>query len=392
MSSRSVVVVGAGTVGLVTGLGLARRGFDVTILERGTAPAPGPRDVVYHWCSLPLFADLGMLPAMTSRGVLCPETSVVVLATGESLRVDLGTLADVTEHPFNVHVPQDAMAEIATAAVSDIPGSRLLWGVEVTDGRQDSSGATVRGRSGTEDLEFRADWVIGADGSKSVVRRSLGLSFAGTTWAKCLVSCDLRFDLATRGHANASKQLDPEHGALIAKVSSDGMWRYTSAETRTLPAEQIIDRTEAAVAAALGTDDPHIERIVPYRVHQRSADSFRVGRAVLVGDAAHLTNPTLALGMLSGLYDAKLLIETLPAVDDLGDEILDRYAAERYANFWEVTSPRSSEGMELMYSPGGPAQLEERVESIREMTASRDRTRSFLLADLDCETPLSLDV
>ena len=125
LTTRSVVVVGAGTVGLVTGLGLARRGFDVTILELQAAPADGPRDIVYHWCVLPLFADVGMLAEMTKVGVVCPETSIIVLATGENLRVDLSTLSDVTEHPFNLHVPQTSMADIATGVLSQVPGSGI---------------------------------------------------------------------------------------------------------------------------------------------------------------------------------------------------------------------------------------------------------------------------
>ena len=246
---------------------------------------------------------------------------------------------------------------------------------------------TVTARRAGEDLTYRADWVIGADGSHSVVRRSLGLSFAGTTWPSCLVSSDLRFDLATRGHALASRQLDPTYGALIAKVDSSGLWRYTSAENRMLPAEQIVERARTAMIAALGVEDPQVERMVPYRVHQRSADAFRIGRAILVGDAAHLTTPTLALGMLSGLYDAKLLLETLPAVDTLGEETLDHYSSERHRNFWSVTSPRSSASMQLVFSPGTAAQLDERVEVHREITSSRDETRNFLLGDLDCESP-----
>ncbi len=389
MSTRSVVVVGAGTVGLVTGLGLARRGFDVTILERQAAPADAPRDIVYHWCVLPLFEDVGMLADMTKVGVVCPEFSIIVLATGEKLRVDLSTLSDVTEHPFNLHVPQTAMADIATGVLSQVPGSQIEWGVEVTDIQQDPSGVTVTARRTGEDLTYRANWVIGADGSHSVVRRSLGLSFAGTTWPSCLVSSDLRFDLATRDHALASRQLDPTYGALIAKVDASGLWRYTSAENRTLPPEQIVERARTAMIAALRVEDPQVERMVPYRVHQRSADAFRIGRAILVGDAAHLTTPTLALGMLSGLYDAKLLLETLPAVDSLGEETLDHYSSERYKNFWGVTSPRSSAGMQLVFSPGTAAQLDERVEVYREITSSRDETRNFLLGDLDCESPPS---
>lgn len=393
LGSRSVVVVGAGTVGLTTGIGLARRGFDVTILERQTAPADGPRDMVYHWCVLPFFADLGMLDGMTRRGIVCTEYSWLVLATGENLRLDLSALDDVTERPFNLHVTQSAMAGVAADVLGELPDARMEWGVEVTDIQQDQFGVTVSARrSDGENATYRADWVIGADGSHSVVRRSLGLSFAGMTWSKRLISCDLRFDLATLGHAVASTQLDPTHGAVIGKVDATGLWRYTSAENRTLPAEQVGQRALEAITTALRVEDPNVQALVPYRVHQRSADAFRVGRAILVGDAAHLTNPTLAYGMLSGLFDARLLVDLLPAVDTLGDDVLDDYSTERHRNFWDFTSPRSSSRMEMIFSPGSVAHLEERVEQLREIASSRDEARRFFLDDLDCESASPLEV
>ena len=393
MGNRSVVVVGAGTVGLVTGIALAQRGFDVTIVERQVAPADGPRDMVYHWCVLPFFAELGMLEGMTKRGIVCTEYSWLVLATGENLRLDLSALGDVTERPFNLHVAQTAMAGVAADVLSGLPDARIEWGVDVTDIQQDQSGVTVNARrSDGEVVTYRADWVIGADGSHSVVRRSVGLSFAGVTWSKRLISCDLRFDLSTLGHSVASTQLDPAHGALIGKVDATGLWRYTAAENRTLPVEQVTQRALESITTALGVEDPQIQAVVPYRVHQRSADAFRVGRAILVGDAAHLTNPTLAYGMLSGLFDARLLVDLLPAVDTLGDEVLDDYASERHRNFWGFTSPRSSSRMEFVFSPGSAAHLEERVEHLREVTSSRDETRRYFLDDLDCESASPLEV
>jgi len=390
VSQQSVVVVGAGTVGLVTALGLAQNGFDVTVLERETATPTGPRDTAYHWCILPTFAKLGVLDAMISQGLACTELSMKVLRTGELIQLSMDPLSDVAAYPFNLHLPQNVLVEVMSAALTECPNVRVERGVAVTAVSQDQTGATVTALDGTESRTYRAGWVIGADGSRSVVRRSLGMSFAGTTWPERLVSTDLRFDFSTLGHSSASALLDPKLGAIVAQVDRTGLWRYTIAESRMLDEDGIEARTLDAISQALPSGaDPDIVVATPYRAHQRSADAFRRGRVLLVGDAAHITVPTLAFGMLSGLYDAKSLIEALSAValDGHDEEILDDYSAKRRHNFWDVVSPRSSERMELLFRGGDTAQLDRRLVSLRRMAADRSATRRFFEEDRDCETP-----
>jgi 3-(3-hydroxy-phenyl)propionate hydroxylase/6-hydroxy-3-succinoylpyridine 3-monooxygenase len=390
VTDSSVVVVGAGTVGLVTALGLARNGVDVAVVERETAVASGPRDMIYHWSILPTLADLGILEPMLQAGLSCDRLTMRVLATGETLHLDMGALGDITSTPFNLHLPQRQMTDVLMAALAQWPHATVERGVEVREISQDPDGVTIRADAAGESREYRSRWVVGADGSHSVVRHAAGLSLAGTTWPERMVSADLRFDLSTLGHSCGSTQLDPEYGATIAKVDASGLWRYTIAESRMLPEEQIEERALEAIRHALPEGaDPGLVRISGYRIHQRAADRFRIGRALLVGDAAHLTTPSLALGMLSGLCDAKLLVEGLSAVilDRTGDEVLDEYSTRRRRNFRDVTSPRSSERMELLFSPGSAAQLEARVAVYRETAASRDKTRKFFHADGDCESP-----
>ena len=92
--------------------------------------------------------------------------------------------------------------------------------------------------------------------------------------------------------------------------------------------------------------------------------------------------------MLSGLCDARLLIEGLSAVivDDATDQLLDEYSTRRRQNFRDVTSPRSSERMELVYAQSSGAELDERIAVYRDIAANRDATRTFFEADLDCQS------
>jgi 3-(3-hydroxy-phenyl)propionate hydroxylase/6-hydroxy-3-succinoylpyridine 3-monooxygenase len=394
VSNPCVVVVGAGAVGLVTALGLARAGIDVTVLEREPEPAAGPRDMIYHWCILPAFAELGVLDKMVEVGLANRGFTVKIPASGELLRIDMSALDGEVQHPFNLHVPQRAMADIITAQLATLPSVQVEWGVEVTDLAQDGGGVTVVAQDADGPRSYRADWVVGADGSRSIVRRQLGLGCAGTTWSQRFVSTDLRFDLGALGHASASYQVEPEFGAIIAKVDRAGLWRYTYAERRVLPEHSIPERLQAILERVLPAGaDPLVQDTLPYRVHQRSAERFRVGRMLLVGDAAHLTNPTPAFGMLSGLFDAMSLIEALAAVAMLGadDEILDRYSAVRHRNFWDFTSPRSAEMMAFVFSAADPQRLEERLARYRRMETDRASAREFFLDYCGCQSSSLLD-
>jgi 3-(3-hydroxy-phenyl)propionate hydroxylase/6-hydroxy-3-succinoylpyridine 3-monooxygenase len=95
-------------------------------------------------------------------------------------------------------------------------------------------------------------------------------------------------------------------------------------------------------------------------MHQRSAPTYRVGRALLAGDAAHITNPVGGLGLTMGLFDSFALVEALGAVigGEAEDSLLDRYSAERLEIFWTITSPQATENKRFIYHSNDPVRLE----------------------------------
>ena len=114
-----------------------------------------------------------------------------------------------------------------------------------------------------------------------------------------------------------------------------------------LPEETVGERVAEHYRALLPDRDPYmLETYAPFRVHERCAASFRAGRVLLAGDAAHVCNPFGGLGLTSGLLDGGLLGDALPAVihgDGAATTCLDRYAAERRRVFLEVTGPAAAE-------------------------------------------------
>ncbi len=194
--------------------------------------------------------------------------------------------------------------------------------------------------------------MIGCDGARSTVRRLLGLDFAGMTWDTRFVATNVYFDFHAHGYTRSVFLMDDVHGAVIAKISDDNLWRVTYAEDLSLPEETIGESVPEHFAAILPGGGPfELERFAGYRLHQRAAERMRVGRALLAGDAAHATNPTGGFGLTGGLFDAFALIRTLSAVviDGADPRALDDWADERRRIFQEVASPAATRMKRTVY-------------------------------------------
>ncbi len=376
MSGDSVIVVGAGPVGLLTALGLARSGVRVTVVESEPAIVDSPRAVVYHWSVLDGLERLGILDDVKRIGLTKQDYMYRVFATGESICWSLAALADHTAHPYNVHLGQNRLAEVALEHLRRIPGARVAFGTRVTGLAQDARGVTVYASTQDGPEELRAAWVVGADGARSAVRQALGLGFAGTTWPERFVATNVVYDFARNlGLARATMQVDPRYGAIIVKIDEAGLWRCTYCEDASLPEEGILERMPAYFRAILPPGAEYVlEEWSPYRMHQRAAERFRVGRVLLAGDAAHVTNPTGGLGLTSGMFDCFVLYEALAAVirGASGEEVLDRYCDERRRVFWELASPQACENKRLIYHSHDPARLEQDLAGLRRLATDKD--------------------
>ncbi len=389
MSNSTVIVVGGGVVGLVTALGLAQAGVDVTVYEARADVDGGTADMVYHWPVLPGLDRLGLVGEMESAGLLQQMWTYKVFRTGERILFDLSVLQDEVEHPHNIHLGVRDMSDILTAHLRRHPNARVESGVRIHAVSQDEHGVSVTCDGPTGPYTDRASWLVGADGAGSTVRRSLGLSLSGLTWPERLVSTTIRFDLGTLGFSGADYQVDPQFGAVISSIDRDGAWRYGYVEDRTLREETIPERMKRVFAAVLPAgSDPQVAEWSAYRMHERVAERFRVGRVLLVGDAAHITNPTSAHGMTGGLFDAFALIEALTSVVNGSDAgLLDRYADSRRGVFLEHTSPMSCDAKEFVFSIQDEHALESTLQQYRYVAAHPDRLRRYLRLAEQLQSP-----
>jgi 3-(3-hydroxy-phenyl)propionate hydroxylase len=208
-----------------------------------------------------------------------------------------------------------------------------LFGEKVLALSQNEKEVTVR----TTGSEFKADYLIAADGGRSTVRKALDIEFEGYTWPERFLVITTKFDFqAALGCCFRNYMADPQEWTNLFKVAGDdlkGRWRAVFNTRENETDEQAL--SDASVRARLSRiyvpersrDYLHLNL---YAVHQRVAKSFRKGRVFLCGDAAHVNNPIGGLGLNSGIHEAWDLAGLLDAVLR-GDspEVLDAYEERR---------------------------------------------------------------
>lgn len=393
MSSSNVVVVGGGPVGLLTGLGLAQAGVDVTIVEREEQIGRSPRALVYFYVVLKHFEKMGLLDDLKRVGTLLDGLQFVDVESGERIWRPADVLAPISEHPYQLSLGQDRLTEILLDHLSRLPNATLLRGRELTAIDQDDRSVRLSLSGPDGDEQLTAGWVVGADGAGSAVRRGLGLEFRGHTWPDRLIATNLRFPFDRHGFAEANFVIDPKFGAVVVRIEDD-LWRCTFrdpvSDVDSTP-EEIEGRLHAWLLEALPGEDKSYDLVQhsPYRIHQRASETFRVGRVLLAGDAAHITNPIGGLGLTSGFLDAFVLFEALAAVikGEADDSVLDIYAFERRQAFLNEVSPQATQNKQLMFDLTIPDIKAQVLGGLRFIGGNPDAGRAQLLAMSKIETP-----
>ncbi|WP_338240769.1 FAD-dependent oxidoreductase [Aurantiacibacter hainanensis] len=343
--ATDVVIVGAGPVGMLTALALAQTGASVRVLEKEPHIINSPRAAVYFPSTLIILKELGILDELleigfTNRtfGTHIPEFdyhSVVETRPVEGIPFD-----------YQLHAGQHDVARVAMEHAQKL-GVEVLFDHEVTAIAEDGDGVTVTA-GGTD---FRARWLIGADGARSTVRKLAGIEFEGHTWPERFVATNVKFPFQELGYQQANFVCDPVNMAVIAQLDREGLWRCTYMEDAALPLESYEDRIHQRYEWFMqGRKDYEIVSSSPYMLHQRAGETLRKGRVLLAGDAAHATNPCGGLGLTSGVWTGVVLADVLGAVlrGEEDEAILDRFSDERRRIFWEVVSPAATENKRML--------------------------------------------
>jgi 3-(3-hydroxy-phenyl)propionate hydroxylase len=381
-----VIVVGGGPVGTVAALDAARSGFDVTIIEAATEVQDDPRASTLHPPTLEMLDDLGLLDEVMRLGLTAryfdfwdkPNRSLVA-------RLDHEVLREETRFPFVVQTEQHKIARLGLDRLEALPNVDVRLGTRVTGVEQSAGTATVHAEGPDGSVDLAGDWVIGCDGARSTVRKSMDIEFEGYTWDERFVVLTTLFDFAEAMDCSYRAYFaDPVEWSNLFKVAGDdlkGRWRVVfparpgESDEEALSDESVRRRMEAVWPGASAGEVVHGKL---YRVHQRVAQKFRVGRVLLAGDAAHVNNPIGGLGLNCGIHDAVELMAALRAHEGgASADVLDAYETRRrdlnirYVQEQTVGNKRRLEETD-------PELRAQRLDELREIAADEESQRRFL--------------
>ncbi len=311
-----MLIAGAGPVGLTAALVLAHAGVPVHVLEAASSITEDLRASTFHPPTLDLLDAYGITPTLIAQGLVCPHWQVRLHPNGEHARFDLSVLADVTAHPYRLQCEQYKLSRALLARLAAYPHAQVSFGVSVEAVTQDADGVSVQVAS--QDGALQAAWLIGADGARSIVRKAVGISFEGETYPETtiLATTDFPFEDHLPGLSNVTYCWQAGAGN-FSLLKVPGRWRISIYPDEKISIDDALkpEAIEAALQAIVPQPRPYnVFEIRPYRVHQRIASSYGVGRVWLAGDAAHVNSPAGGMGMNGGVHDAINLAEKLVQV------------------------------------------------------------------------------
>lgn len=330
---QPVAIVGAGPVGLMTALGLAHYGVPCIVYEDDTKLSLDTKAGTILTRTLEILRRYGAADAVLAQALRVDEIGEIDRRTQRSTYpVLLEALAAETRYPFVINLPQQDLEPILAQALARTGLVQLKMGHRYLDHEDRGDHVVLRLQTSEGEVRQEAAFLLACDGGRSSVREHLGVKVEGSSLPVKYALVDLVVDLDVanpRDYPYLAYFADPVEWMVLVRHPHCWRFLYPLAEGAEEPSEE--ELRDKSLSFIGEVSQVKVINKVTYRVHHRVADRWRHGRALLLGDAAHLITPMWALGLNTGALDASNLPWRLAwFLRGWGDEaILDGYEREQ---------------------------------------------------------------
>jgi 3-(3-hydroxy-phenyl)propionate hydroxylase len=326
--------------------------------------------------------EIGAAEPLIAQGLKAPIYQWSDRRTGERLKFDLSEIADRTRFPFRLQCEQFFMANLLAERLAQEPNVELLFNAPLIDARDNGQDVVATIEHNGERFEVAAKFLVGADGSRSVVRKLMEVEFDGFTYEEKFLSMSTQFPIedVMPDLDYVNYIADPTEWLVLLRVPK--FWRVlVPADGNATNEELTSDSKAAEVFRRIVGDRPVVTDYRQiYRVHQRVAKRFLKGRMAIVGDAAHLNSPMGGFGMNSGLHDAWNLADKLWRVLRKGGDagLLDLFERQRRTVTHSFIQAQTIENMAMM-EQGADDAARQRREQMSALHADPALRRQYML-------------
>ncbi|MCB1695406.1 MAG: FAD-dependent monooxygenase [Pseudomonadales bacterium] len=313
-----VVIAGAGPVGSLIALYLARRAIPVLLLEKEVQLPVDLRASTFHPPSLEMIADLGhgVIDQMLARGLKADRYQYRDRRSNEVASFDMSLIADSTRYPFRLQLEQYEFTRMVNAALAQLPAADVRFAHEVTGFAQTGDYVDVQMATPAGTETVRAAFLVSAEGARSQIRKLAGIDYLGFTYDEkfLVVSTDFPFETVFDDLSWVNYVSDPEEWCVILRTEK--IWRVLFPTTPETADDEARLLSDAFIQQRLHhlwnkEGDYTIGHRTLYNVNQRVAETYYRGRVILAGDACHINNPLGGMGMNGGLHDGNNLAAKL---------------------------------------------------------------------------------